>query len=81
MSFHIQTVQGWRESLENIIYAIKVRDQKNLCTGKLMNILEQIGRSACMLLMVFYTGIAEFGFQIARAYLCDNKESCGIEIE
>ncbi len=69
MSFHIQTVQGWRESLENIIYAIKVRDQKNLCTSKLMNILEQLGRYTCMFLMVFNIGIAELGFASVGAFL------------
>lgn len=47
--------------IPNIVYAIKFKDQKNLCTNKFMNILEQIGRYACMFLMVFNIGIAEFG--------------------
>lgn len=55
--------------IPNIVYAIKVKDQKNLCTNKFMNILEQIGRYACMFLMVFNIGIAEFGFGSVGAFL------------
>lgn len=55
--------------IPNIIYAIKVKDQKNLCTSKLMNILEQLGRYACMFLMVFNIGIAELGFASVGAFL------------
>ena len=55
--------------IPNIIYAIKVKEQKNLCTSRLMNILEQIGRYACMFLMVFNIGIAEFGFGSVGAFL------------
>ena len=29
--------------IPNIIYAVKNKDEKNLCTNKLMNIIEQIG--------------------------------------
>lgn len=53
----------------NIIYAIKYKDQKNLCTNKLMNVLEQIGRYACMFLMVFNIGITEFGFRSVESFL------------
>ena len=55
--------------IPNIVYAIKFKDQKNLCTNKFMNILEQIGRYACMFLMVFNIGIAEFGFGSVVAFL------------
>ena len=55
--------------IPNIVYAIKVKNQKNLCTNKFMNILEQIGRYACMFLMVFHIGIAEFGFGSVGAFL------------
>ena len=55
--------------IPNIIYAIKVKDKKNLCTNKFMNILEQIGRYACKFLMVFNIGIAEFGFGSVVAFL------------
>ena len=55
--------------IPNIVYAIKFKDQKNLCTNKFMNILEQIGRYACMFLMVFNIGIDEFGFGSVGAFL------------
>lgn len=55
--------------LPNIVYAIKVKDQKNLCTNRFMNILEQVGRYGCMFLMVFNIGIAEFGFGSVGAFL------------
>lgn len=55
--------------IPNIIYAIKFKEQKNLCNSKRMIILEQIGRYACMFLMVFNIGIAEFGFGSVGAFL------------
>lgn len=55
--------------IPNIVYAIKVKNQSNLCTNKFMNILEQIGRYACMFLMAFNIGIAEFGFGSVGAFL------------
>ena len=55
--------------IPNIVYAIKFKGKKNLCTNKFMNILEQIGRYACMFLMVFNIGIAEFGFGSVDAFL------------
>lgn len=55
--------------IPNIIYSIKEKDQKNLCTNKVMNIIEQIGRYACMFLMVFNIGIAEFGFSSPGAFI------------
>ena len=55
--------------IPNIVYAIKFKGKKNLCTNKFMNILEQIGRYACMFLMVFNIGIAEFGFGSVGAFL------------
>lgn len=55
--------------IPNIVYAIKVKNQKNLCTNKFMNILEQIGRYSCMFLMVFNIGIDEFGFGSVGAFL------------
>lgn len=53
----------------NIIYAIKVRNQQNKCTNRIMNVLEQVGRYGCMFLMVFHIGIAEFGFGSVGAFL------------
>ena len=55
--------------IPNIIYAIKFKDVKNECTNKFMNILEQIGRYACMFFMVFNIGLAKFGFTSIAAFL------------
>ena len=46
----------------NIIYALKNRDEKNLCTNMFMNILEQVGRYACIILMWLPLLVWEFGF-------------------
>ena len=48
--------------IPNIIYACKFRGVENKCTNKVMNILEQIGRYGCMLLLVFSIGREEFAF-------------------
>lgn len=48
--------------LPNILYAAKFKDAKNLCTNRTMNIIEQLGRYSCMLLMVFNVGFAGIGF-------------------
>lgn len=55
--------------IPNIIYALKFRGQKNKCTNKMMNILEQVGRYASMFFMVFHIGIAELGFSSVGAFL------------
>ena len=46
----------------NIVYAIKNKDGKNLCTNRLMNIIEQIGRYSCIVLMWLPLSVWEFGF-------------------
>ena len=55
--------------IPNIIYAIKFKDVKNECTNKFMNILEQIGRYACMIFMIFNVGLAKFGFASVGEFL------------
>lgn len=55
--------------IPNIIYAVRAKDQHNQCTDKVMNVIEQVGRYSCMLLMVFNIGIAEFGFHSVSAFL------------
>lgn len=55
--------------IPNIIYAVKMKDQKNKCTSKFMNLVEQIGRYACMFLMIVPIGIAEFGFYSVSAFI------------
>lgn len=55
--------------LPNIVYAVKCRGQKNLCTNKLLNILEQIGRYGSMLFMIVYIGPKDgFGFASVFAF-------------
>ena len=53
----------------SIIYAIKFKDVKNECTNKFMNILEQVGRYACMIFTVFNVGLAKFGFASVGEFL------------
>ena len=48
--------------IPNIVYAIKNKDEKNLCTNRLMNIAEQIGRYACIVLVWFPLIVWKFGF-------------------
>lgn len=57
--------------LPNIVYAVKCRGEKNLCTNKLLHILEQIGRYGSMLFLVVYVGPEDgFGFGSVFALLC-----------
>ena len=51
--------------IPNIVYAIKNKDEENLCTNKVMNIIEQIGRYACIVLMWFPLLVWKFGFSTA----------------
>ena len=48
--------------IPNIVYAIKHKGEKNLCTNQLMNALEQVGRYACIVLMWLPLLVWEFGF-------------------
>lgn len=49
--------------LPNIVYAVKCRGEKNLCTNRLLNILEQIGRYGSMFFLIVYIGPKDgFGF-------------------
>ena len=48
--------------IPNIIYAIKHRGEPRPPVNKIALILENIGRYACMLLMVLNIGLMEFGF-------------------
>ncbi|MBQ7542959.1 MAG: hypothetical protein IJT44_11785 [Clostridia bacterium] len=53
----------------NIVYALKNRDEINKCRNKGMNLLEQIGRYACIVLMWLPLGVWEFGFRSTAAML------------
>lgn len=48
--------------IPNIIYAIKHRGEPRPSVNKTALVLENIGRYACMLLMVFNIGLLKFGF-------------------
>ena len=48
--------------IPNIIYALSHKDEKNLCTNKLMNVLEQGGRYGCIIFMWLPLFVWEFGF-------------------
>ena len=46
----------------NIVYAVKNRGEQNLCENRFMNLAEQIGRYACIVLMWLPLLVWEFGF-------------------
>ena len=48
--------------IPNIVYAVKNKNAKNLCTNRFMNIVEQIGRYSCIVLMWFPLIVWKFGF-------------------
>lgn len=48
--------------IPNIVYAVRNREEKNLCGNKVMRVLEQIGRYACVILMWLPLLVWEFGF-------------------
>ena len=48
--------------IPNVIYALKNKDEKNSCTNQFMNVIEQIGRYACIVLMWLPLLVWKFGF-------------------
>ena len=48
--------------IPNIVYAIKNKNEKNLCTNRFMNVIEQIGRYACIVLMWLPLVVWKFEF-------------------
>ena len=48
--------------IPNIVYAIKNKGEKHLCTNRFMNVIEQIGRYACIVLMWLPLAVWKFGF-------------------
>lgn len=48
--------------IPNIVYAIKNKDEEDLCSNRFMNIIEQIGRFACIVLMWLPLLVWKFGF-------------------
>ncbi len=48
--------------IPNIVYAIKYKGEADLCTNRFMNMIEQIGRYACIVLMWLPLLVWKFGF-------------------
>ncbi|MBP0989573.1 MAG: hypothetical protein J5874_00110 [Oscillospiraceae bacterium] len=48
--------------IPNIVYALKNKGEKNLCRNRFMNVTEQIGRYACIVLMWLPLLIMKFRF-------------------
>ena len=55
----------------NIVYAIRNKDEKNLCTNRFMNILEQLGRYGCIVLIWLPLLVWKFGFSSDSLMLID----------
>ncbi len=49
--------------IPNIVYALKNREEQNLCTNRLMNLAEQVGRYGCIVLMWLPLLVWKFGFR------------------
>ena len=55
--------------IPNIVYALKNNDSENKCNNKLMNIIEQVGRYACIALMWLPLLVWKFGFSTKEEML------------
>lgn len=55
--------------IPNIIYAMKNREAKNNCNNRLILIIEQVGRFACIILMWLPFQVLKFGFSSVEAML------------
>ena len=49
--------------IPNIVYALRNRAEQNRCTNKFMNVLEQVGRYGCIVLMWFPLLVWKLGFK------------------
>lgn len=49
--------------IPNVVYALRNRDEQNRCTNRWMNLMEQVGRYACIVLMWFPLLVWKFGFR------------------
>ena len=48
--------------IPNVVYAIKNKNEQNLCKNEAMNLIEQIGRYACIVLMWLPLLVWKFAF-------------------
>ena len=53
----------------SVVYAIKAKDFKNLCSNKAMKIVEWVGRMLCIMLMIYPLGKKEFGFSSVESFI------------
>ena len=53
----------------NVIFALRHRDMENKCKNRLINLLEQIGRYGCLILMIICIGLDKFGFGSVEDFL------------
>ena len=55
--------------IPNVVYAIRNKDEKNHCENKTMNLIEQIGRYACIVLMWLPLLVCKFNFSSLLGFL------------
>ena len=48
--------------IPNVIFALRHRNMENRCKSRFINILEQISRYGCFILMIICIGLDKFGF-------------------
>lgn len=53
--------------IPNIVYAIRHRGERNICDNEFMNVIEAIGRYACIILM--WLPLFNFGFPNVLAFI------------
>ena len=55
--------------IPNIVYALRSRGEQNRCANAFMNVIEQLGRYGCIVLMWLPFPVWEFGFARVGAML------------
>ena len=55
--------------IPNIVYALKNREERNMCTNRVMNVVEQAGRYGCIVWMWLPLLVWKFGFRSASEML------------
>jgi len=55
--------------IPNIVYALKNKGEQNRCQNAFMNVIEQVGRYGCIVLMWLPLPVREFGFAGVGAML------------
>lgn len=55
--------------IPNVIFALRHRNMENRCKSRFINILEQIGRYGCFILMIICIGLDKFGFGSVEDFL------------